>query len=83
MSSSAATAGEPAAAAEWTTVFQDDFDGAAGTGLNRNDWLYDMGTNVATGGSYPNKVCGCASPAADTTSGVGMSVDWFSVKVSQ
>ncbi|MEE4598091.1 hypothetical protein V2J94_40630 [Streptomyces sp. DSM 41524] len=39
--------------------------------------------NVAVGGSYPNKVCGCTSPAADSTSGVGMSVDWFSVKVSQ
>ncbi|WNF00796.1 glycoside hydrolase family 16 protein [Streptomyces luomodiensis] len=39
--------------------------------------------NVAIGGSYPNKVCGCTSPAEDTTSGAGMSVDWFSVKVSQ
>ncbi|MEU8874914.1 glycoside hydrolase family 16 protein [Streptomyces javensis] len=39
--------------------------------------------NVAVGGSYPNKVCGCTSPAADTTSGEGMSVDWFSVKVSK
>ncbi|NIY63750.1 glycoside hydrolase family 16 protein [Streptomyces malaysiensis] len=39
--------------------------------------------NVAVGGSYPNKVCGCTSPAEDTTSGEGMSVDWFSVKVSK
>ncbi|MEU6731646.1 glycoside hydrolase family 16 protein [Streptomyces physcomitrii] len=35
--------------------------------------------DVAIGGSYPNKVCGCTSPAADTSSGAGMSVDWFAV----
>ncbi|MEU5274211.1 glycoside hydrolase family 16 protein [Streptomyces hygroscopicus] len=44
-----ATAGEPAAAAEWTTVFRDDFDGAAGTGLNKDDWLYDIGTGYPGG----------------------------------
>ncbi|SEG83485.1 Beta-glucanase, GH16 family [Actinacidiphila yanglinensis] len=35
--------------------------------------------DVAIGGSYPNKVCGCTSPSADITSGAGMSVDWFAV----
>ncbi|MFF0145828.1 glycosyl hydrolase family 16 [Amycolatopsis sulphurea] len=39
--------------------------------------------DVAIGGSYPNKVCGCTSPAADTTSGAGMSIDSFAVKVSK
>ncbi|MET9529758.1 MULTISPECIES: glycoside hydrolase family 16 protein [unclassified Streptomyces] len=39
--------------------------------------------DVAIGGSYPNKVCGCTSPAADISSGAGMSVDWFSAEVSQ
>lgn len=38
--------------------------------------------DVAIGGSYPNKVCGCTSPGADITSGAGMSIDSFSVKVS-
>lgn len=39
--------------------------------------------DVAIGGSYPNKVCGCTSPSADITPGAGMSVDWFQVAVSQ
>jgi beta-glucanase (GH16 family) len=40
----------PAHAGEsWTTVFQDDFDGAAGTGLNTQDWLYDQGTGYPGG----------------------------------
>ncbi|MFG1646802.1 glycoside hydrolase family 16 protein [Amycolatopsis sp. NPDC049252] len=37
------------AAETWTTVFQDDFDGAAGTGLNTQDWLYDKGTGYPGG----------------------------------
>jgi beta-glucanase (GH16 family) len=37
------------AAETWTTVFQDDFDGAAGTGLNAQDWLYDKGTSYPGG----------------------------------
>ncbi|SEO81364.1 glycoside hydrolase family 16 protein [Amycolatopsis saalfeldensis] len=45
-----AMAGAPAQAAEtWTTVFQDNFDGAAGTGLNTQDWLYDKGTGYPGG----------------------------------
>jgi Ricin-type beta-trefoil lectin domain/Glycosyl hydrolases family 16 len=35
--------------------------------------------DVAIGGSYPDKVCGCTSPSADISSGAGMSVDWFAV----
>ncbi|WP_328467112.1 glycoside hydrolase family 16 protein [Streptomyces sp. NBC_00448] len=35
--------------------------------------------DVAIGGSYPNKVCGCTSPSADISSGAGMSVDWMAV----
>ncbi|MEK8171546.1 family 16 glycosylhydrolase [Streptomyces sp. M19] len=38
--------------------------------------------DVAIGGSYPNKVCGCTSPGDDITSGAGMSVDWFAVKTT-
>ncbi len=33
--------------------------------------------DLAIGGSYPNKVCGCTSPSAATSSGASMSVDWF------
>ncbi|MFJ8748804.1 glycoside hydrolase family 16 protein [Streptomyces sp. NPDC102441] len=39
--------------------------------------------DVAIGGSYPDKVCGCTSPGADITSGAEMSVDWFAAEVSQ
>src|SRR5829696_1600109 len=38
-----ADAAVPAAPAGMTTVFSDDFTGAAGTGLNRSNWLYDIG----------------------------------------
>jgi beta-glucanase (GH16 family) len=49
----ATAAGAPAGAAVpappsgWTQVFADDFDGAAGSGVNATDWQYD------TGSSYP------------------------------
>jgi beta-glucanase (GH16 family) len=38
-----ADAAVPDAPAGMTTVFSDDFTGAAGSGLNRSDWLYDIG----------------------------------------
>ncbi len=37
------------AAATWTPVWSDNFDGAAGTGLNTSNWLYDTGTGWGTG----------------------------------
>ncbi|MDQ2907250.1 MAG: 1,3-beta-glucanase, partial [Chloroflexota bacterium] len=36
-------------AATWTPVWSDNFDGAAGTGLNTSNWLYDTGTGWGTG----------------------------------
>jgi beta-glucanase (GH16 family) len=42
-----ARADVPAPPAGWSTVWSDDFSGAAGTGLNGANWLYDTGT------SYP------------------------------
>ena len=39
-----ANAAVPGPPAGMTTVFSDDFTGAAGTGLNRSNWLYDIGT---------------------------------------
>ncbi|HEU5356325.1 MAG TPA: glycoside hydrolase family 16 protein [Actinocrinis sp.] len=45
----AASAAVPAPPAGWTTVFSDDFNGAAGTGLNTANWLYDLGTSYSGG----------------------------------
>jgi beta-glucanase (GH16 family) len=44
-----ANAAVPAAPAGMTTVFSDDFTGAAGTGLNRSNWLYATGTGYPGG----------------------------------
>jgi beta-glucanase (GH16 family) len=33
----------PAPPSGWTTVFGDDFNGAANTGVNTGNWLYDLG----------------------------------------
>lgn len=39
--------------------------------------------DVAIGGSYPNKVCGCTSPDDKISSGAQMDVDWFQVRTSK
>jgi hypothetical protein len=44
-----ALASVPPAPSGWTTVFSDDFNGAAGTGLNTSNWLYDTGTGYPGG----------------------------------
>src|SRR3954468_14749367 len=44
-----ANAAVPSAPAGMTTVFSDDFTGAAGTGLNTSNWLYDIGTSYPGG----------------------------------
>jgi beta-glucanase (GH16 family) len=36
----------------WTTVFGDDFNGASGTGVNRADWLYDIGHGYLTNNNW-------------------------------
>ena len=46
-----ADAAVPGAPAGMSRVFADDFAGAAGTGLNRADWLYDIGTGYPGGAS--------------------------------
>jgi hypothetical protein len=38
-----------ARAATWTQIFGDDFNGAAGTGVNTANWFYDTGTGFGTG----------------------------------
>ena len=37
------------AATTWTPVWSEDFNGAAGTGVNTANWLYDTGTGWGTG----------------------------------
>jgi len=39
----------PGPPAGWTTAFSDDFSGAAGTGVNTANWLYDTGTSYPGG----------------------------------
>ncbi len=39
----------PAPPAGFNTVFSDDFSGAANTGLNTSNWLYDLGTSYPGG----------------------------------
>ena len=36
-------------AATWTQVWSDEFNGAAGTGVNTSNWIYDTGTGFGTG----------------------------------
>jgi hypothetical protein len=39
----------PAPPTGWSTVFSDDFTGAANTGLDTTKWLYDLGTSYPGG----------------------------------
>ncbi|GCE31742.1 hypothetical protein KDA_72260 [Dictyobacter alpinus] len=39
----------PARAASWTQVWNDEFSGASGTGVNGSNWLYDTGTSYPGG----------------------------------
>src|SRR5437588_2935063 len=36
-------------AATWTQIWNEDFNGAAGTGINSANWFYDTGTGFGTG----------------------------------
>ena len=44
-----AAASAPAPASGWSTVWSDDFNGAAGSGVNTSNWLYDTGTSYPGG----------------------------------
>ncbi|WP_205875324.1 PE domain-containing protein [Mycobacterium camsae] len=37
----------------FTEIFRDDFTGAAGSGVNRLNWIYDIGTQYGFGNSAP------------------------------
>jgi Ricin-type beta-trefoil lectin domain len=45
----AAQASLPPVPSGWTQVFADDFNGAANTGVNTANWLYDLGTGYPGG----------------------------------
>ncbi|KAB1144945.1 carbohydrate-binding protein [Streptomyces luteolifulvus] len=47
--SPAANASAPAPPTGWSQVFLDDFNGAAGSGVNTADWQYDTGTSYPGG----------------------------------
>jgi beta-glucanase (GH16 family) len=63
-----ANAAVPGPPAGMTTVFSDDFTGAAGTGLNRSSWLYDIGTSYP--GGAPNWGTGEVETMTDSTQNV-------------
>lgn len=63
-----ANAAVPGPPAGMTTVFSDDFTGAAGTGLNRSNWLYDIGTSYP--GGAPNWGTGEVETMTDSTQNV-------------
>ncbi|MFJ6539597.1 glycoside hydrolase family 16 protein [Streptomyces sp. NPDC091385] len=44
-----ADASAPAPSSGWSQVFLDDFDGAAGSGVNTSNWQYDTGTSYPGG----------------------------------
>ncbi|MDF9811502.1 glycoside hydrolase family 16 protein [Streptomyces sp. SPB162] len=68
--SGGSAAAAPAPPAGWTTVFSDDFSGASGTGLNRADWLYDLGTGYNYPGAAGNWGTGELETATDSTANV-------------
>jgi hypothetical protein len=47
--SPSANASAPTPPSGWTQVFLDDFNGAAGTGVNTSNWQYDLGTSYPGG----------------------------------
>ncbi|MEU6369628.1 glycoside hydrolase family 16 protein [Streptomyces sp. NPDC046931] len=61
-----ANASAPTPPSGWTQVFLDDFDGAAGSGVDTADWQYDTGT------SYPGGPANWGTGEVETmTSGTG------------
>jgi beta-glucanase (GH16 family) len=63
-----ARAAVPAAPPGMSLVFSDDFNGAANTGLNRTNWLYDIGTSYP--GGAPNWGTGEVERMTDSTANV-------------
>src|SRR5262249_36760520 len=55
-----ANASAPTPPSGWNQVFLDDFNGAAGTGVNTGDWQYDTGT------SYPGAAANWGTGEVET-----------------
>jgi hypothetical protein len=70
VSGGSAAAAVPGPPSGWTTVFSDDFSGASGTGLNRSNWLYDLGTGYNYPGAAGNWGTGELESATDSTANV-------------
>jgi beta-glucanase (GH16 family) len=66
--SNESTAVIPSPSAGWTRVWGDDFNGAAGTGVNRANWLYDLGHGYP--GGPPNWGTGEVESMTDSTANV-------------
>lgn len=64
----ASQASEPATPAGWTKVWSDDFTGAAGSRINTNDWIYDIGHSYP--GGAPNWGTGEIAYHTDSTQNV-------------
>jgi beta-glucanase (GH16 family) len=63
-----ARAAVPPAPPGYQLVFSDDFNGAANTGVNRSNWLYDIGTSYP--GGAPNWGTGEVERMTDSTANV-------------
>jgi len=63
-----ASASLPPVPSGWTRVFSDDFTGAANTGLNTTNWLYDIGTSYP--GGAPNWGTGEVETMTNSTQNV-------------
>ena len=63
-----AQAAVPPTPAGWTQVFADDFNGAANTGVNTANWLYDIGTSYP--GGAPNWGTGEVETMTNSTANV-------------
>jgi hypothetical protein len=65
-----ANASAPTPPSGWTQVFLDDFNGAAGTGVNTSNWQYDLGTSYP--GGAPNWGTGEVETMTNSTSNVAL-----------
>ena len=61
--------------AGWTTVWRDDFSGAAGSGLDRSQWQYDLGHSYP-GGAW-NWGTGEVETSTDNPANVSMTCPQF------
>jgi hypothetical protein len=57
-------------AASWNLVWQDEFSGGAGTGVNSSNWLYDLGTGYGCAGCPSNWGTGEVETMTNSTNNV-------------